>query len=69
LAALSEALQYSDPISSPAIMEVEYQLSQLMDELEKAVVEEEYAAAHSLCAQAMQTLSERNRLCKLNKGR
>ena len=69
LAALSEALQYSDPISSPAIMEVEYQLSQLMDELEKAVVEEEYAAAQSLCAQAMQTLSERNRLCKLNKGR
>ena len=66
---LSEALQYSDPVSSPAIEEIEYRLSQLVDELEKAVVEQEYAAAHSLCTQAMQTLTERNRLCKLNKGR
>lgn len=64
---LSEALRYSDPVSSDALMEIEAELKGLLDEAQKAIVEQEYEAAGTLCRQAMGVLNERNRLCKLNK--
>ena len=64
---LSEDLRYSDPVSSTAIADIEETLSGLIDELQKAVVEQEYGAAAELCRKASLTLAERNRLCKLNK--
>lgn len=64
---LSEALRYSDPVSSDAVTEAEAELKGLLDELQKAVVEQAYGAAGTLCRQAAAVLGERNRLCKLNK--
>lgn len=64
---LSEALRYSDPVSSDALVEIEAELKGLLDEAQKAIVEQEYEAAGTLCRQAMGVLNERNRLCKLNK--
>ena len=67
LSKLAEAVQYSDPVSSDALEEIEFELTQLVDELQKAVVEQEYVAAQKLVKKAADTLTERNRLCKLNK--
>ena len=64
---LSEAFRYSDPVSGPAIAEAEAELKGLLEELQKAVVEQDYGAAGTLCRRTMAALNERNRLCKLNK--
>ena len=64
---LSEAMQYSDPVSSEALREIEFELSQRLDELQKAVLEQEHDAASVLVKQTTDMLAERNNLCKLNK--
>ena len=67
LSKLSEAMRYSDPVSSEALQKIEFELTQLVDELQKAVVEQEYDSAIVLIKKTMNTLMERNQLCKLNK--
>lgn len=64
---LSEALQYSDPVSSEALGEIEQELREYIGELQKAVSEQQVPAARTLCQRTMDVLAERNRLCKLNK--
>ena len=64
---LSEALQYSDPVSSEALGEIEQELREYIGELQKAVSERQVPAARTLCQRTMDVLAERNRLCKLNK--
>ena len=64
---LAEAVQYSDPVSSKALEQIEAELTGLVDELQKAVIEQEYEAAKELIKKAADTLTERNHLCKLNK--
>lgn len=65
---LSEELRFSDPVSSPALQEVEADLSAVVDELEQAVVDGDTDCVLQLCRKATAILSERNRLCKLNKS-
>ena len=67
LVKLAEAVQYSDPVSSEAIREIEDTLSGCVDELQKAVIDQEYDVANVLCKKTMDILAERNRMCKLNK--
>lgn len=67
VAKVSEALRYSDPVSSPAISEIESDLAACVDELQKAVVDGDKASALSLAEKAGNILIERNRQCKLNK--
>ena len=67
VADLSEALKYSDPVSSDAIQEAERDLSAAVDELQSAVVDGDTEAIKHLCRKAAALLEERNRLCKLNK--
>lgn len=64
---LSEALRYSDPVSSDALAEIEGELEEYMGELQKAVSERELSAARALCQRTMDVLTERNQLCQLNK--
>lgn len=66
--ALAEEFRYSDPVSSDAIAEAEADLSAVVDELQKAVVDADQQAIHSLCRRTSALLAERNRLCKLNKN-
>ena len=53
--------------SSGAITEIEGQMSGLMDEVEKAVVDGDNEGAQTLIKKLSGVLQERNRLCKLNK--
>lgn len=64
---LAEALRYSDPVSSPALAEIEAELRGLLEELQKAAADRDERAAGALCRRAMEILNERNRLCKLHK--
>ena len=67
LSNLAEDFQFSDPVSSEATQEMEYELSQLIDELQEALMEREYESAGALQRKAQDLLKERNRICKLNK--
>lgn len=64
---LSEALRFSDPVSSDATVETEAELKHLLDELQTALVDGDFAGIGGLCKQAQNVLAERNRICKLNK--
>lgn len=64
---LAEEFKYSDPVSSDAIKDIEQELSVLVDELQEAVVDADEEAINVLCKKIKISLTERNRLCKLNK--
>ncbi len=64
---LSEAVRYSDPVSSPALSKIESELISCVDELQQAVASDDTASAVSLAKKAGDILSERNRQCKQNK--
>lgn len=64
---LAEEFRYSDPVSAPALIEMESSLTAALDELETAVVDADNAAILDLCKKISVALAERNRLCKLNK--
>ena len=63
----AEELHYSDPVSSPALEEAERDLSAAVANLQSAVMDNDTPAIKQLCRTASQLLTERNRLCKLNK--
>lgn len=64
---LSEAFRYSDPVTGDATEDAEHELSICMDELERAVSEQDPASVKTLLNRTAALLVERNRLCKLNK--
>ena len=67
VAKLAENIKYSDTVSSPALKDIESELTNNITELENAVVNGDKQAALTLAVKAENTLKERNRLCKLNK--
>lgn len=64
---LSEAFRYSDPVSGDGVAAAETELRRLLEELQKALLDQDYGAAGILCRRTTAALNERNRLCKLNK--
>ena len=64
---LAEDIKYSDPVSSDSLKDIERELYFYIEELQKAVVEND-ANAIELCKKTKSVLAERNRLCKLNKN-
>lgn len=67
IAALAEEFRYSDPVSDEAIADAEEDLAAAVEELQAAVVDDDKAAVAQLCRRISALLSERNRLCRLNK--
>ena len=67
LKAFCEEIRFSDPVSSEAIQDAEWDLSAVVDELQQAVVDGDADAIKVLCKRGRTALAERNRLCKLNK--
>ncbi len=67
LTALADKFRFSDPVSSEATAEAEAGLAALTDELQAAVLDKDYGAAVSLAGKLEAALSERNRLCRLEK--
>ncbi|MBQ9148562.1 MAG: hypothetical protein IJX69_03235 [Oscillospiraceae bacterium] len=64
----AEELRFSDPVSAPALAEVERDLAAAVNELQQAVADSDWGAVRQLCRKATAILAERNRLCKLNKN-
>ena len=66
--ALAEEFLYSDPVSNDAIADAEADLAAAVDQLQAAFIDGDNEAAAQMCRKATALLSERNRLCKLNKN-
>ena len=64
----SEDVRYSDPVSSEALAEIERDLSAAVDDLQAAIVDGDNGVISQLARKADTLLSERNRVCKLNKN-
>lgn len=64
---LADKFRYSDPVSAPALTDLETDMAATMEELSAAVTDSDNAAVLALCKKISATLAERNRLCKLNK--
>ena len=64
---LAEAFQFSDPVSNSSTEAVEHDLSVFLDEIQSALVEQDFHNVNDLCRKVAPVLAERNRLCKLNK--
>ncbi len=64
---LSDDFRYSDPVSSDATLEQERELKILLDSMESALADDDTQGAGTLLKRAQNLLTERNRLCKLNK--
>ena len=54
-------------MSSDALSGIEASLKAQVDELQSAVMENDFSSARRLCARIEATLTDRNRLCRLNK--
>lgn len=65
--AFAEELRYSDPVSNPATLRAEADLVAAVDALQQAVTDGGTESVKALCSRASAILSERNRLCKINK--
>ncbi len=65
---LSDALRFSDPVSSAATAESEAELKRMLDELQNALLDGDKTGVSGLFRQAQNVLAERNRICKLNKN-
>lgn len=64
---LSEEVRFSDPVSSPELIEIEKELTVSIDDLQQALVDGDFASVNTLCNRTNQILLERNRICKLKK--
>ena len=64
---LAEEFKYSDPVSKPALADIERELSYSVTELERAIVDNDPNVIE-MCKNTRNVLEERNRLCKLNKS-
>ncbi len=67
LTELAEKFRYADPVSSEATEALDADLNSAVDALRSAVEGGDFAAAKQLCGKIEAALSERNRLCRLNK--
>lgn len=63
----SENIRFSDPVSSAALEDAEADLAACIDDLQQAVLDNDCEAALLLEKKAEMLLTERNRLCKLEK--
>ena len=66
---LADDFKYSDPVSSNALKDIETDLENMVAQLQTAVTEENKTDILSLAKKTKNLLTERNRLCKLNKGK
>ncbi|MBR3032239.1 MAG: TIGR04086 family membrane protein [Clostridiales bacterium] len=64
---LADEFKYSDPVSSDATKALEADMAVQLNDLKNALGNGDYDAARSYCGKLLSGLSERNRVCKLNK--
>lgn len=64
---LADEFKYSDPVSGNSLKDIETELEQTVRNLQSAVFNNQIDAVRDLVKKSRNILSERNRLCKLNK--
>ena len=64
---LADEFKYSDPVTSESTKEMETELKFLVNEIQIAIVDGDMKSVESLCARVKDSLTERNRVCKLGK--
>lgn len=64
---LAEDFRYSDPVSSEATEQLESELITLISELQREIMDDNMEESKKYIQSIKFTLSERNRICKLNK--
>ena len=65
---LSDKLCYSDPVSSDALADIEYRITQGIEELTEIIDKADYASAVEKIKAVDRMVDDRNRLCKAEKG-
>ena len=58
---------YSDPVSSEQTEDIEHNLKILLEELQNGIMDKDNELVKELCEEINAKLSERNRICILNK--
>ncbi len=66
---LADEFRYSDPVSSESLRTIETELEGLVNKLQRMVSDGKEELIPGACHEISGVLSERNRLCKLNKGK
>lgn len=69
LAKLAEEFRYSDPVSNESTEELEAEISVKVNDLRRAVTNDDIGSVNALIFELNNMLSERNRICKLTKGK
>lgn len=64
---IADDFRYSDPVSSEMTKEIENNLKLLMNDLQCEIMNENNESIKKLCEEIESKLSERNRICVLNK--
>ncbi|MBQ9519715.1 MAG: hypothetical protein IJR59_07460, partial [Firmicutes bacterium] len=64
----AEKVKYSDPVSSPALEDIEQRLTDAADEIKTLIDSGNYDDITAKINAADRLLDERNRLCKAEKG-
>lgn len=64
---IADEFKYSDPVSSEATKELESELKFMVNEIQRALVDEDVKAANGFCVRVKTSLAERNRVCRLEK--
>lgn len=64
---LADELRFSDPVSSAATAGLEEDMRSQLADMQQAILEGDTAGAAALCTKLMGNLTERNRICSVNK--
>ena len=64
---IAEELRYSDPVSSDATEDIEAELRSQLNDIQQALVDGDGEGAKKLCAKALSSIAERNRICSVSK--
>ena len=64
---IADELRFSDPVSSDATQELEDEMRSQMQDIQQAIAEGDAVSAKKLCGKMLEILTERNRICSVNK--
>ena len=64
---IADELRFSDPVSSEATVELEDEMRSQLADIQQAIVEGDKDGAKTLCQKLLNNLTERNRICSVNK--
>ena len=64
---IADELRFSDPVSSESTAALEDEMRSQLTEIQQAVFEGDHEGVRTLCGKLMANLTERNRLCSVNK--